>query len=108
MLISSPPGALPWPAALIVWGPGYTSAGHRHHCVQLVMSMRGTLRIRAAPRQKWINCGAALIQSDAPHEVDAGDLMVLIAFVDPESELGETLSEQTKADITIIPARQVA
>lgn len=39
MLISAAPGALLWPAAMIVWGPGYVSSGHKHHCVQLVMAM---------------------------------------------------------------------
>lgn len=108
MLISSAPGALAWPAALIVWGPGYTSAGHSHHCVQLVMTMRGTLRIRAAPGQRWIKCGAALIQPDAAHEVDGRGSTVLIAFVDPESELGAALSERAKQGITVISARRVA
>ena len=46
MLVHPSPGALVWPAAMIVWGPGFTTAGHRHHCVQLVMAMRGTLLIR--------------------------------------------------------------
>jgi hypothetical protein len=46
MLIHPNPGALVWPAAMIVWGPGFTTASHRHHCVQLVMAMRGSLLIR--------------------------------------------------------------
>jgi len=42
MLIHLTPGRLVWPAAMIVWGPGFTTAGHRHHCVQLIVAMRGT------------------------------------------------------------------
>ena len=37
MLISFTSGALGWPAAMIVWGPGYTLTLHRHHCVHLLM-----------------------------------------------------------------------
>ena len=34
-------GAWVWPAAMIVWGPGFTSARHSHHCDQLVMEDAG-------------------------------------------------------------------
>ena len=60
MLIHLSPGALVWPAAMIVWGPGFTTAGHRHHCVQLLMAMRGTLLIRGNSDDQWMRCGAAL------------------------------------------------
>jgi hypothetical protein len=90
MLIHPKPGALVWPAAMIVWGPGFTTAGHRHHCVQLVMAMKGTLLIRGKPNDQWIRCGAALVRPDAAHEVDARNTTVLIGFVDSESELGRS------------------
>jgi len=80
MLIRPAPGSLVWPAAMIVWGPGYTSAGHSHHCVQLVMAMKGTLSVRGGPKDEWIKCGAVLIRPDAHHEVDARDTTVLLAF----------------------------
>jgi hypothetical protein len=52
MLIAAAPGALLWPAAIVVWGPGYVSAAHRHHCVQLVMaldrSLANALRFRTS------------------------------------------------------------
>lgn len=88
MLISAAPGALLWPAAMIVWGPGYVSSGHAHHCVQLVMALRGRLRIRREAGDKWVDCGAALVRPDAKHEVEARNRTVLIAFVEAESELG--------------------
>src|SRR5262245_65435921 len=53
LLIHPPPGALVWPAAMIVWGPGFTSAPHRHHSVQLVMAMRGTLLVRVKAGGAW-------------------------------------------------------
>ena len=39
--------AFTWPAALFLWGPGSWSDLHRHHCVQLVMALDGTLRFIA-------------------------------------------------------------
>ena len=108
MLIGAAPGALLWPAAMIVWGPGYVSSGHAHHCVQLVMALRATLRIRGEPGDEWMDCGAALVRPDAKHEVEARDATVLIAFVESESELGAALSEQVREDITRISARAVA
>ena len=41
--------AFTWPAALFLWGPGSWSDLHRHHCVQLVMALDGTLRFRQRP-----------------------------------------------------------
>src|SRR5262245_27411408 len=95
-------------AAMIVWGPGFTSAADRHHSVQLVMTMKGTLRIRAGSDDNWLKCGAVLIRPDAVHEVDARDTTVLIAFVDAESELGSALCERIEGDILSISPIQVA
>jgi len=108
MLVGQVPGALIWPAALIVWGPGYNSADHKHHCVQLVMATEGILRIRGGSRKKWIECEAALVRPDARHEVDARGVLVLIAFVDPESKLGVALSERIVDNIAPVSASEVA
>lgn len=107
MLIHPNPGALVWPAAMFVWGPGFTSAHHSHHCVQLVMVMDGLLRIRSASGDAWKSCGAALIRPDANHEVDARGRTLLIGFVDPESELGAALAQRTTGNISSIPTAQV-
>src|SRR5215469_8320748 len=108
MLVHLTPGALVWPAAMIVWGPGFTTSGHRHHCVQLVMAMRGALLIRGGVDERWMRCGAALVQPDTVHEVDARDTTVLIGFVDSESELGAALRERIEGDISCISEIQVA
>ena len=107
MLISAVPGALSWPAAMIVWGPGYASSGHAHHCVQLVLSLGGNLRVRGKSAA-WVTCGAVLVRPDANHEVEARDTSVLIAFVELESGLGAALAERLNQDITPIPKREVA
>src|SRR5262249_17525759 len=103
MMLHRTPGALVWPAAMIVWGPAFTAARHSHHCFQLVMVMHGTLRIRSRPRDKWKTCGAALVRPDASHEVEARGGTLLIGFVDAESELGAALGEKVSSDISCIP-----
>src|SRR5215510_14234200 len=108
MLIHPNPGRLVWPAAMIVWGPGFTSAGHSHHCVQLVMAIEGTLLVRGRAEDKWRECGAVLVRPDARHEVDARDTTVLIGFVDAESELGAALCDRIDGDILYVSASQVA
>jgi AraC-like DNA-binding protein len=100
--------AFTWPAALFLWGPGSRSDLHRHHCVQLVLALDGTLRFRQRPRQRWTTCGAVLVRADASHEINARGTSVLIAFVDPESELGAALAERTPRDVAPIPAATVA
>lgn len=107
MLVSAAPGATLWPAAMIVWGPAQASSGHAHHCVQLVLALEGKLRVRG-PRGSWVTCEAVLVRPDAHHEVQARDTTVLIAFVEPESDLGTALAERLKQDITPISSREVA
>jgi AraC-like DNA-binding protein len=92
---------------MIVWGPGFAASPHRHHCVQLLMVMDGTLRIRRGPPDNWIQCEAALIRPSASHEVDARGSTMLVAFVDSASELGAALSAQIKGDIWRVPKKRV-
>jgi AraC-like DNA-binding protein len=108
MLMPPTPRAVLWPAAMVVLGPGFTSAAHRHHCVQLVMAMHGTLRARGRAGAEWIQCGALLVRPDAVHEIDARNTPVLIAFVDAESALGAALCERIDGDMVRIGAKQVA
>src|SRR5262249_53046342 len=108
MLISLAPGALAWPAAMIVWGPGFTSTLHRHHSVHLLMAVHGALRIPGGARQRWLHCGAAPVPPDAAHEVDARRATVLIAFVEAESPLGAVLSARIKQPIAPVPEHELA
>jgi AraC-like DNA-binding protein len=107
-LTTAAPCALLWPAAMIVWGPGYVSDTHEHHSVQLVMAVEGRLRIRRDPAHPWVECGAALVKPDALHEVDASAAQVLLAFVDPESELGAALLDEVPEPITPVDDDRVA
>ena len=108
MLVTAAPCALLWPAAMIIWGPGFRSTPHKHHSVQLVMALDdGQLRLRSGPGQNWTSCGAALVRADAPHEVDASEREVLLAFVDPESDLGAALLEEFSSPIYPIEEAKV-
>ena len=108
MLLRTMPGLGTWPAAMIVWGPGFTSTAHRHHCVQLVMTLQGSLLVRGGPEDQWRKCGAALVRPDAVHEVDARGSAVLIGFIDAESQLGAALCESIEGDIACVsPGRVV-
>jgi AraC-like DNA-binding protein len=95
------------PAALFLWGPGSWSDRHRHHCVQLVMSLGGTVRFRQHEGQRWTTCGAVHVRPDAWHEVDARATDVLIAFVDAESELAAALTGRTASDVAPVPPATV-
>lgn len=108
MLIRTTPGSVVWPAAMIVWGPGFVSTPHRHHCVQLVMTLGGFLRVRSGPTHAWRGGGAALVRPDASHEVDAAGGMVLIAFIEAESELGAALCDDIRGEIAIVNPHRVA
>jgi AraC-like DNA-binding protein len=101
-MITAPPCALLWPAGMMVCPRGFVSPQHRHHCIQLMVALRGYLRVRGGPRQRWIECGAVLIRPDVPHEVDATECSVLMAFVDVESELGRALADKIESDISVV------
>jgi len=91
-----------------VWGSGFAAIRHRHHCVQLVATTNGALRIRQRPDDRWKRCGAALVRPDAVHEIDARGTTLLIGFIDAESEWGAALCETLRADISAIGARRLA
>jgi AraC-like DNA-binding protein len=98
----------PWPAVLLVCGPGFAAAPHRHHCVQLLMTLRGSLRVRGGRNTAWRKCGAVWVAPDAIHEMDARGSPLLIGFISAESDMGAALFERIEGEIACVPARQVA
>src|SRR5262245_803591 len=107
MQVHARKGMAPWPQVQIVWGPGFAAAAHRHHCVQLLMTLSGSLRIRGAPEKRWTKCPAVWIRPDALHEVDARGSSLLIGFISAESELGAALCERLSSAIQCVPAPEV-
>ncbi len=108
MLAVQAPGTLLWPAAVVAWGPGYTSTLHRHHCVQLVMAVEGSISVRGAGGGGRTTCDAVLIRPDAAHEVDARDATALIAFVDAHSELGVALLGRVGGELCVVSPAEVS
>jgi AraC-like DNA-binding protein len=88
---SSLAGALrPWPAVLVVWGPGGETARHSHHCWHLLLGLDAELRVAlASTRQR--RAAAVLTPPDLPHATDARGTRVVVAFVAPESDAGAQL-----------------
>jgi AraC-like DNA-binding protein len=107
MLIDLAPGAVVWPAAIMMWGPGYHTTTHRHHSVQLLLTVRGSLLVREGSNEIWHRCGAALVRPDVLHEVDGRGSMVLLGFMDPESEVGAALCDRIDGGIACLPWYQV-
>jgi AraC-like DNA-binding protein len=98
----------PWPSAMIVWGPGFKTAAHRHHCIQLLMTLHGSLLARGGQEQGWRKAGAVWVRPDAAHEVDARGSTLLIGFFSAESAIGAALSELIDGDVDCVAAHQVA
>ncbi len=104
----APSGATLWPAALIVWGPGAVSSSHSHHSVQLILALTGGLRVRARRVVRWRRCGGVLVGRGVAHEVDAREAVVLIAFMDPESELVAAFAEPLESQVVPMSDAAVA
>ena len=66
------------------------------------MALKGGFRIRGGPSRPWNVCEAALVKANARHQVDASTGPMLVALVDPESELGGALFGHVTHDITPI------
>jgi len=107
MLIDLAPGAVVWPAAVMMWGPGYHTTTHRHHAVQLLLTVRGSLLVREGSHETWHRCGGALVRPDVLHEVDGSGSTVLLGFMDPESEVGAALCDRIEGAIACLPWYQV-
>lgn len=105
---SSSSGLIPWPAALAVWGPGDLSTSHTHHSLQVSVALSGTLRVRTPRQPEWWSCEAAIVPPDVRHEIDARGAIVLIAFLDPESELVGPVLDRYGTDVTPVRNEVVA
>jgi len=108
MLLPARRGVAPWPPAMIVLGPGFRAAAHRHHCVQLLLTLRGSMRVRGGRDKAWRKCDGAWVRPDATHEMDARGTTLLIGFISAESDVGAALCERIGGAIACVPVRQVA
>lgn len=80
-----------WPPLLAARGPGGRSASHAHHAMHVVVSLVGGLRVRAGDTGAWVRSAGVVTAPDALHAIDARGSEILIVFVDPESEVGQSM-----------------
>ena len=82
-----PLGVATWPAAMIVWSPGFTSTPHKHPAMQLVLTLSGSLHIRGGKHRRWKRCGAA-VPLERVSRVDTQRNATWSRLRAPASELG--------------------
>jgi AraC-like DNA-binding protein len=58
---------------------------HRHHAAQLCLSLDATLQIRASTDAMWSEYKGVFIPPDQPHQIAAGDAMILALYLEPDS-----------------------
>jgi AraC-like DNA-binding protein len=100
------PGMCLWPAALIVWGPGLAWSRHAHDCVQLIVALRGALRIRERASTPWRRCRAVVVRADVDHEIDASGSLVLMGFIDAASTLGVAVAAHLRSPVGIVSSAE--
>jgi len=59
--------------------------------------------VRRSRRDGWRPAKAVVVLPDAAHEIDGRDLRVLVAFIEPESELGRAVSAKATVPLRIVP-----
>ena len=94
-----------WPPLLAARGPGGRSAAHAHHAIHVVVCVAGELRVRAGSTA-WVRAAGVVTAPDAPHAIDARGSEVLIVFVDPESEAGQSMRAAMARSVRALDARE--
>jgi AraC-like DNA-binding protein len=73
--------------------------------MHVVVSFAGELRVRAGDTG-WLRAAGVVTAPDAPHAIDARGSEVLIVFVDPESEAGESMRAAIAGSVRPLDARE--
>jgi AraC-like DNA-binding protein len=79
-----------WPPLLATRGAGGASGWHAHHAMHLVVALEGVLRARVEGQPVCAAPGV-LTAPDVRHSIDARGAIVLLVFLDPESDAGSAL-----------------
>lgn len=101
------PGALElplWPPLLAARGPGGRSATHSHHAMHVVVSVVGELRVRTGAAGAWVRAAGVVTAPDALHAIDATGSEILIVFIDPESEAGQSMRAAIAGSVRLLGA----
>jgi AraC-like DNA-binding protein len=100
--------ARPWPSLLVTWGDGAVSGLHAHHAWQLMVALDASLSVRAAESDVLRQGVAVLVHPDTTHAIDASGGRVVLAFVEPESAIGQGLLAARTGDKVELLAPKVA
>ncbi|GAO03124.1 AraC family transcriptional regulator [Anaeromyxobacter sp. PSR-1] len=100
------PGLPLWPPLLAARGPGGRSTSHAHHGMHVVLALGGELRVRAGDRGAWARAAGVVTAPDALHAIDASGSEVLIVFVDPESDAGQSMRAATVGSLRVVGAAE--
>jgi AraC-like DNA-binding protein len=73
--------------------------------MHVVASLEGELRVRAG-RTAWVRAAGVVTAPDATHAIDARGSEVLIVFVDPESEAGQSMGAAIAGSVRALDARE--
>ena len=73
-----------WPHRLLLVGPAFDTALHRHHAAQLCVGLPGPLHLRRSPRGHWLTAWGFFIPPDMPHQLDAGGSKTAFLYLEPE------------------------
>jgi len=87
-----------WPDRLLLLGPGFDTAFHRHHAAQFCLGLERAVRLRQARDAAWVSAPAFFVPPDTPHQFDAGAGAVALLYLEPESlACAEALRRQPRA-----------
>lgn len=75
---------------LLYRGPPVDGAAHRHHAIQLALSLGEPLRLRSPTQPEQIG-QAALIDADTPHQLLGGGPQLALLYLEPESRTATAL-----------------
>lgn len=93
---------------LVTWGEGAESGLHSHHAWQVMVALDKTLRVRHSESDGAREGLALLVQPDALHAVDARGGHVVLAFVEPESGIGDRLAAKRTSEPVLLLEPKVA
>src|SRR5581483_4394695 len=74
-----------WPERLLLLGPAFDTAFHRHHAAQFCIGLEGAVRLRREREAAWTSAAGFFVPPDAPHQFDAGGGAVALLYLEPES-----------------------
>jgi AraC-like DNA-binding protein len=80
---------------------------HAHDCVQLIVALKGALRVRERARTPWRRGRAVVVKADVHHEIDASGSFVVMGFIDASSALGVAVTAHLRAPVEIVSNTEV-